>query len=112
MFGTFHSVWTFDLADSESLNLAARKAMSVLQIRPGFISANIFRSADSPERYLVQTDWQDVGSYRRALGSTEAKLEVWPFLANMHDQPTAFEKLFTMDLDSTTDYETSVNDGV
>ena len=109
MFGTFHALWTFDVTDADSWNLTARSALTVLQAKPGFISADIFHSADAPARYLVKTDWQDVGSYRRALGSTEAKLEVWPFLADMHDVPTAFEKLFTMNLDSITEYETSVS---
>jgi hypothetical protein len=86
--------------------------MNVLQERPGFVSASIFHNADSPERYLIKTDWLDVGSYRRALGSMEAKVGVWPFLANMRDEPTAFEMLMEFNTDSVTEYESSVNDAV
>lgn len=110
MLGTFHAIWTFDVTDSVSWKLEAKQAMKVLQDRPGFAAGSIFHNADSPERYLIKTDWQDVGSYRRALGSMEAKIGVWPFLANMRDEPTAFELLMDFTPESLTEYESSVND--
>jgi hypothetical protein len=42
----------------------------------------------------------------------EAKVGVWPFLANMRDEPTAFEKLIEFTPESVTEYESSVNDAV
>lgn len=112
MLGTFHTIWTFDVTDSATWSTDAKQAMHVLQERPGFISGSIFHNADSPERYLIKTDWNDVGSYRRALGSMEAKIGVWPFLANMRDEPTAFELLVDFKTDSVIEYESSVNDAV
>ena len=112
MLGTFHAVWTFDVSDSASWKLEAKQAMSVLQARLGFVSGSIFHNADSSERYLIKTDWLDVGSYRRALGSMEAKIGVWPFLANMRDEPTAFELLIDFTPDLVSEYESSVNDSV
>ena len=112
MLGTFHAVWTFDVANSTAWKLEAKDAIKVLQARSGFIAANVFHNADSSERYLIKTDWTDVGSYRRALGSMEAKVGVWPFLANMRDEPTAFEMLIDFTPDSVTEYESSVNDAV
>lgn len=112
MLGTFHAVWTFDVTDSVAWKLEAKQAMNILQATSGFVSGSIFHNADSPERYLVKTDWLDVGSYRRALGSMEAKVGVWPFLANMRDEPTAFELLVDFSAESVTEYESSVNDGV
>jgi len=112
MLGTFHAVWTFDVTDSVTWKLEAKQAMNILQARSGFVYSSIFHNADSPERYLVKTDWLDVGSYRRALGSMEAKVGVWPFLANMRDEPTAFELLMDFTAESVTEYESSVNDEV
>lgn len=109
MHGTFHAIWTFDVTDSIAWKLEAKEAMKVLQARSGFVAGSIFHNADSPERYLVKTDWQDVGSYRRALGSMEAKVGVWPFLANMRDEPTAFEMLMDFSPDSVIEYESSVS---
>lgn len=112
MLGTFHTIWSFDVTDSVIWKIDVKQAINVLQAREGFVSANVFHNADSPERYLVKTDWLDVGSYRRALGSMEAKVGVWPFLANMRDEPTAFEMLMEFGKDSATEFESSVNDGV
>jgi hypothetical protein len=110
MLGTFHTIWTFDITDSVAWKAEAMQAMHVLQERLGFVSGGIFHNADSPERYLIKTDWLDVGSYRRALGSMEAKVGVWPFLANMRDEPTAFEMLMEFGSESVTEYESSVNE--
>ena len=112
MIGTFHSIWKFEVSDLVNWNSKAKAALEILQTQPGFISANILHSADESHIYIVQTDWVDVGSYRRALGSMEAKLGVWPFLADMKDEPTAFEKLLTMDAKTTTGFESSVTDEV
>jgi len=112
MHGTFHAIWTFDVVDSATWKLEAKQAMTVLQARSGFVSGSVFHNADTPQRYLVKTDWLDVGSYRRALGSMEAKIGVWPFLANVRDEPTAFEMLMEFSAESVTEYESSVNDGV
>jgi heme-degrading monooxygenase HmoA len=60
MLGTFHSLWTFEVADDSKWNANAQSALSILQKQPGFISATILRSADEPQRYLVQSDWLDV----------------------------------------------------
>jgi hypothetical protein len=109
MLGTFHAIWTFDVTESASWKLEAKAAMKILQARPGFVSSSVFHNADSAERYLIKTDWLDVGSYRRALGSMEAKIGVWPFLANMRDEPTAFEMLMDFTPNSLTEYESSVN---
>ena len=110
MFGTFHSVWTFDVADHPTWLAAAESAVKVLQTKPGFIEANVLHSADDTSRFLVKTDWEDVGSYRKALGSTEAKIGVWPFLADMHDDVSAFENLLRVDATSVQQFESSVND--
>jgi hypothetical protein len=112
MHGTFHSIWTFDVVDAAKWKLEVKQAMTVLQARSGFVSGSVFHNADTPQRYLVKTDWLDVGSYRRALGSMEAKIGVWPFLANMRDEPTAFEMLMEFSAESVTEYESSVNDEV
>jgi hypothetical protein len=112
MLGTFHAIWTFDVTDSGLWKQQAQQALEVLQGKSGFLAGEIFHNADSPERYLVKTDWADVGSYRKALGSMEAKIGVWPFLANMRDEPTAFEMLLELTPDSVTEYESSVSEDV
>ncbi|MEI6108633.1 MAG: antibiotic biosynthesis monooxygenase [Actinomycetes bacterium] len=111
MIGTFHSIWKFEVLEVAIWSARAQDALQVLQLQPGFLRASIMHSADETRLYLVQTDWQDVGSYRRALGSMEAKLGVWPLLADMQDEATAFEKLLEMNVNDVTRFETSVHDG-
>jgi hypothetical protein len=111
MIGTFHSIWKFEVSDLVNWNTNAKAALVILQTQQGFIRANIIHSADESQIYVVQTDWSDVGSYRRALGSMEAKIGVWPFLAEMKDEPTAFEKLLEMTSGELIEFETSVTDG-
>ena len=108
--GTFNSVWAFDVSDIKNWSANALAALVVLQVRDGFISGSIIRSPDEPQRHLVTCEWQDVGSYRRALSSTESKMQVWPFLADMIDQPSAYETLFQVTPEEIRTYDTSVGE--
>jgi hypothetical protein len=42
---------------------------------------------------VLVTEWQDVGSYRRALGNYDVKVYATPLLAQALDEPGAFEVL-------------------
>ncbi len=108
--GTFNSVWAFDVDDLTTWSAAALSALEVLQIKDGFIAGAIIRSPDEPQRHLVTCEWQDVGSYRRALSSTESKMIVWPFLAGMIDQPSAYETLLQVTPVEIRTYDTSVSE--
>lgn len=107
--GPFTSLWVFDEPEVESWLVEAKHAIETLQKLPGFIEALASRSPDEHSRVTVTTKWNDVGSYRRALSSTEAKLKVWPFLAKMHDQPSAFEVLLSADANEISHFESSLD---
>ncbi len=64
---------------------------AVLGEAPGFISATVGQNLDQPTLWILTTEWQNVGSYRRALSSTRAKLEAIPVLARAIDEPGAYE---------------------
>ena len=98
------------MSNVEDWSSNAITALAVLQVRDGFISGAIIRSPDEPQRHLVTCEWQDVGSYRRALSSTESKMLVWPFLADMIDQPSAYETLFQVSPTEIVAYDTSVSE--
>ena len=108
--GTFRTVWSFTVSNVESWLVDATQAIEILTQRPGFIDASVIRSADEPEQLLVLTQWIDVGSYRRALSSHESKMGVWPFLANMHDQSSAFETLIEADAQGIAQFDTSISE--
>ena len=63
----------------------------VLGLSAGFKSATVGQNLDDPTLWVLTTEWENVGSYRRALSSTRAKLEAIPVLARAIDEPGAYE---------------------
>jgi hypothetical protein len=57
----------------------------------GFKSGAVGQNLDEPTLWVLTTEWENVGSYRRALSSTRAKLEAIPVLARAIDEPGAYE---------------------
>ena len=108
--GTFRTVWSFTVSNVESWLIEVTQAIEILTQRVGFVDASVIRSADESEQFLVLSQWIDVGSYRRALSSTESKMGVWPFLANMHDQSSAFETLIEASSQGISQFDTSISE--
>ncbi len=76
-------------ADQFRAELEAVKA--VLSEAAGFIRGTVGQNLDEPTLWVITTEWENVGSYRRALSSTRAKLEAIPVLARAIDEPGAYE---------------------
>jgi len=106
----FRSQWSFDVSELNPWLEQFGQVHKVLSESIGFNSLQMLRCPDEPQRYVVQSTWQDVGSYRRATSSTAAKLVVWPFLVNMIDAPSTFETLVEITPDSYVEYQTSVSE--
>jgi hypothetical protein len=71
----------------------ARAALTALAARPGYRRGTLGRSTDDPDAWVLVTEWENVGSYRRALGSYDVKLHATPLLAAAQDVAGAFEEL-------------------
>jgi heme oxygenase (mycobilin-producing) len=71
----------------------AREALATLARRPGYRSGRIGRAAEEPTLWVLTTEWDNVGSYRRALGGFEVKMTAVPLLSLAHNEPSAFELL-------------------
>ncbi|MDT4979533.1 MAG: hypothetical protein QOG07_1412 [Pseudonocardiales bacterium] len=71
----------------------ARVALEALAARPGYLRGTVGRSTDDDTRWVLVTEWENVGSYRRALGGYEVKLHATPLLADAVDLPSSFEPL-------------------
>jgi hypothetical protein len=80
-------------ADDGDFAGRAQKALTVLGSRPGFVRGSLSRSLDDDADWVLITEWRDVGSYRRALGSYDVKLTATPLLATALDVPSGFETL-------------------
>jgi heme-degrading monooxygenase HmoA len=57
----------------------------------GFVGGEVGQNLDEPILWVLTTRWENVGSYRRALSSTRAKLEAIPILARAIDEAGAYE---------------------
>ena len=57
----------------------------------GYVGGEIGRNVDDPELWVLTTRWENVGSYRRALSSYDAKLRAWPVLVTAIEEPSAYE---------------------
>lgn len=71
----------------------ASSVLAALAARPGYRRGTLGRSTDDPQAWVLLTEWENVGSYRRALGGYEVKLHATPLLATALDIPSAFEPL-------------------
>ena len=68
-------------------------AVEVLAKQKGFVRARAGRNADDPELLALTMEWENIGSYRRALSPYDVKLAAVPLLSEAVDEPTAYELL-------------------
>jgi hypothetical protein len=71
----------------------AQEALTALSARPGFVRGTLGRSTDDDGAWVLLTEWENVGSYRRALGNYDVKLRATPLLGEALELPSSFESL-------------------
>lgn len=76
-----------------SPELAGRleSALDVLAERPGFVRGHVGRACDDPGTWLLVTEWEGVGPYRRAMSAYDVRVAVHPVLAEAAPDLSAFE---------------------
>ncbi len=83
----------FEVADDVEFLTAAGEALEVLAARPGYRRGQLGRAYDDPSVWCLVTEWESVGTYRRALSAYEVKLRATPLLARALPEASAFEPL-------------------
>ncbi|MCX6445149.1 MAG: antibiotic biosynthesis monooxygenase [Actinobacteria bacterium] len=79
------------LSEADAFRSELESVREVLSAADGFVSGTVGQNLDEPTLWVLTTEWKNVGSYRRALSSTRAKLEAIPVLARAIDEPGAYE---------------------
>jgi hypothetical protein len=79
----------------------AAAALRVLAAQRGFVRGSLGRATDDDSAWLLLTEWESVGAYRRALGAYQVKLIATPVLGLAEDRPSAFEPLLAIGTDGT-----------
>jgi quinol monooxygenase YgiN len=93
MIAVMHFRPTVDVATFQE---QAQAALTVVAARPGFVRGTVGRATDDDQAWILLTEWESVGAYRRGLGGYEVKLIATPLFAQALDQPSAFEALITI----------------
>ncbi|HEY0696241.1 MAG TPA: antibiotic biosynthesis monooxygenase [Micromonospora sp.] len=75
----------------------AHAALAALAARPGYRRGQLLRALDDPRHWCLVTEWESVGTYRRALGAFDVKVNATPLLAESLDEPSAYEPLASAD---------------
>jgi len=78
-----------DLTERAATELAG--CLERLAERPGYVGGAVGRALDDPKMWVLQTRWENVGSYRRALSSYDIKMTVVPLLSYAVDEASAYE---------------------
>jgi hypothetical protein len=79
------------VAEGAEFRAELAAAHSVLAERPGYVDGRIGRNVDDPTLWVLTTQWENVGAYRRALSAYEVKLNAVPLLSRAIDEPSAYE---------------------
>ncbi|GAB2882763.1 antibiotic biosynthesis monooxygenase family protein [Nocardioides pacificus] len=66
-------------------------AHALLAARPGYLHGTVGRNVDEPALWVLTTQWEHVGAYRRALSSYDVKVGAVALLAQALDEPSAYE---------------------
>lgn len=82
---------TPDPAVEEEVRVGLLRALAILADKPGYVTGGVGRNVDDPTLWVLTTRWENVGSYRRALGSYEGKMHIQPLMVHALDEPSAYE---------------------
>ena len=83
--------FSIPLSQSAQFRGELESVKKLLAEMKGFVDGQVGQNLDDPTLWVLTTTWENVGSYRRALNSTRAKLEAIPVLARAIDESGAYE---------------------
>jgi hypothetical protein len=78
-------------AESASFRADLERAHEMLEVQTGYVAGHLGRNVDEPELWLLTTEWEGPGAYRRALSAYDVKLAAVPTLSRAIDEPSAYE---------------------
>jgi quinol monooxygenase YgiN len=77
--------------EQEGFRADLERARELLVAQQGYAGGRIGRNADDPELWVLVTEWDGPGAYRRALSAYDVKLAAVPTLSRALDEPSAYE---------------------
>jgi quinol monooxygenase YgiN len=80
-------------ADQSAFRDDLERARETLAVQSGYVAGGIGRNVDDPELWVLTTEWEGPGAYRRALSAYDVKLAAVPTLSRALDEPSAYERV-------------------
>jgi quinol monooxygenase YgiN len=77
--------------DVDTFRTDLERARALLAERPGYVTGHLGRNVDDQELWVLTTEWENVGAYRRALSTYDVKLGAVQLLSRAIDEPSAYE---------------------
>ncbi|HZE41369.1 MAG TPA: antibiotic biosynthesis monooxygenase [Stackebrandtia sp.] len=97
----------FDVGDDAgAFRAEVAGALRALSQRPGFVRGHCGPNMDEPGRWVLVTQWDSVGSYRRALSAFDVKMNATPLLSRALVEPSAFEIALAFEAGELTEHDT------
>lgn len=84
-------------ADTTLFEAAAREVVAALATQPGFRRGRLGRAVDDPDQWVLASEWDGVGSYRRGLSAYDVKLALAPLMPFVVNEPSAYEVVLGQD---------------
>jgi quinol monooxygenase YgiN len=78
-------------ADAAAFRADLERAHETLAVQTGYVAGHVGRNVDDPGLWLLTTEWQGPGAYRRALSAYDVKMAAVPTLSRAIDEPSAYE---------------------
>jgi hypothetical protein len=90
------AVWHFPAvpaaaADPTECRRSGEIVLRSLAACPGYRRGQLGQAVDEPGRWVLVTEWDGVGSYRRALSAYDVKLDTAALPVLLLDPPSAFD---------------------
>ena len=76
---------------TSDIRAAATQVLDVLATTSGFCAGWLSQAIDDPTLWSLTTEWDDVGSYRRAIANADVRVTMMSALTGLVDEPSAFE---------------------
>ncbi len=64
---------------------------AAFQSRPGHIRTTLARSLEDATHWVLVSEWEGVGDWRRALSAYDVRVEVMPLMAHAENEPAVYE---------------------
>jgi quinol monooxygenase YgiN len=77
--------------DEETFRAGIKSAITALAARPGHIQTRLGRALDDEAVWVLVSEWDNVGSYRRALSSYDVRMASGVLMTAVVSEPSAFE---------------------